>query len=325
MAGGYQQQVFNSPAIGIPGDFADANARMSLIAGPGGLIAGPSGVVVGNFAWVTPPTDPNGSNQVANSFGQGNVAGFVYNDTQALNTVFLSDGTLVIPEGLPVALAVQGDFLVINAGTTEAQVGMKAYATFGTGAVTFAATGSPTSGATSTGSTTTQTTNAITASIAGDVLSITVAAGTVYAGSVITVGTGVAPGTTITAQITPLLAGESVGGIGRYLLSVSQQKSIVSESMTLTYSVLTIGTATGTFLLNQTLTGTTIGGTGSSIWSYITGTGGSGSTMVINYTGASLTSQVIDTVSNVETKWYCANSGGPGQTIKMTSWVGSQG
>src|ERR1700678_2279401 len=101
MSGGYQQQVYNQPAQAVAGDFADANARMTFLAGPGGLTAGPAGLIVGNFAWTAPPTDANGTNLIANSFGSGNVAGFVYNDLQALNTIFLSDGTLAIPEGLP--------------------------------------------------------------------------------------------------------------------------------------------------------------------------------------------------------------------------------
>ena len=132
---GYQTQITNQPAQGVPGDRASQNPIATFDAGPGGLVADASGITIGYFAWVTPPTDPNGTGSIATqSRGSGNVAGFAYNWTQALNTVFLSDAGMVIPQGLPVALATQGDFWVINNGTTEAIVGQKAYAAYGTGA-----------------------------------------------------------------------------------------------------------------------------------------------------------------------------------------------
>jgi hypothetical protein len=324
MTGGYQQQVYSQPAIGVPGDRASQNPIATYDAGPGGLVAGASGVAVGYFAWVAPPTDPNGTSQVANNFGAGNVAGIVMNNTQALNTVFLSDATLVIPEGLPVALMVQGDFDVINNGTTEAVVGQKVYANFQNGQASFAATGTPTAGATSTGSTVTQETVSITGSIVGDLLTVTVAGSTIYPGAVITTGTGVAPNTAIASQVLPLLSGETAGGVGRYNLTISQQKTIASESMTLTYGLLTIGgTVTGTFQVGQTLTGTTIAGF--SITANVSGSGGSGGTMVTNYTGTTISSQSIGTSANVETKWVAACTGLPGALVKITSWVGSQG
>ena len=184
MAQGYQTQVFNQPAQGIQGDRASQNPIATFDAGPGGLVAGPAGVTVGAFAWVVPPTDPNGTGLVANSFGAGNVAGFVYNDLQALNTVFLSDAGVVIPAGLPVALANQGDFWVINNGATEAVIGQKAYATLSSGLASFAATGSPSTTSTATGSTIAASTFSVTGSIAGDVLTVTaVGSGTVVNGA----------------------------------------------------------------------------------------------------------------------------------------------
>jgi len=324
MAQGYQQQIYNQPAIGVPGDLATSNPRATLDVGPGGLVADTGGITVGNFAWVIPPTDPNGANQIATQAnGSGNVAGFCENSTQALNTVFLSDGTLVIPEGLPVTLFTQGDFIVTNSGSTEAQVGFKAYATFGTGAVTFAASGSPTAAASATGSTVAAETFSVTASIASDIMTVTtVGSGTLYPGATIS-GTGVATGTMIAAQITPLLAGESTGGIGRYYLSVSQQKNIASETITGTYGLLTIGTltTTPTFAVGQTLTGTGVVAN-TRITANVTGSGGSGGTMVVN-NNTVVASSTISSQANVETKWYAQSAGGNGAAIKISSWVGS--
>ena len=320
-----QTQVRNQEAQAVQGDRASQNPIATFDAGPGGLVSDGT-ITVGYFAWVIPPTDPNGTNQIATTAaGSGNVAGFVYNDLQALDTVFLSGAGLIIPVGLPVALAVQGDFWVINGGTTEAQVGQKAYAAFGTGAVSFGATASPATTASATGSTVTPETNSWTASVSGDVMTVTAVGGnTIYPGTTIT-GTGVATGTMIAAQITPLLAGEVANGIGRYLLSVSQQKAIASEAMTGTYGLLTIGTLTSTptFAVGQIISGTNVV-TGTTITLNVTGSGGSSGTMVVN-NNANVTSTTISSVSTGETKWVAASAGGPGQIVKMTSWVGTLG
>jgi hypothetical protein len=313
-----QEQVQNQPAQGVAGDRASQNPMSTFDAGPGGLVAGPNGVTVGGFAWVTPPTDPNGTNQIANSYGAGNTAGFVYNDLQALDTIFLSDAGMTIPQGLPVALANQGDFWVINNGTTEVQVGQKAYASYSSGAVSFAVTGSPTQSATSTASTIAAQTFSVTASIAGDVMTVSaVGSGTVYPGATIA-GTGVATGTQISSQLT----GTS-GGTGTYLLSVSQQKSIASETITGTYGLLTVGgTVTGTFAVNAVITGTGVVA-GTQITAAIGGVGGTG-TYVVS-TGTGVGSGAINANGNIETKWSAASAGGVGALVKMTSWVGSQG
>jgi len=322
MSGGWQQQIYNQPAQGVAGDRASQNPMATYDAGPGGLVADTAGVAVGYFAWAIAPTDPNGTNQIATQArGSGNTAGLVYNDTQALNTVFLSDATLVIPAGLPVALANQGDFWVINNGTTEAQVGQKAYATFGTGAVSFAATATPTTGASATGSSIAAETFSVTGSIAEDILTVSaVGSGTVYPGATIS-GTNITTGTQIASQLTG-----TTGGVGTYLLSVSQQKNVVSETISGTYGLLTIGTLTTTpvFTVGQTLnaTGSVVAGT--VITANVTGSGGSGGTMVVS-NNTVVSSQTISTASNVETKFVAASAGQPGALIKITSWVGSQG
>lgn len=322
-----QTQVRNQPAIGVQGNRASQNPMATYDAGPGGLVSDGT-VLVGNFAWVTPPTDPNGTGQLATTVaGFGNAAGFCYNDLQALDTVFLSDAGLTIPAGLPVALAVQGDFDVINSGTTEAiPYVSKAYATFGTGAITFAAAGAPTAAASATGSSIAAETFSVTGSIATDVLTVTaVGSGTVYPGATIS-GTGIATGTQIFSQLTPLLSGEIANGVGRYTLSISQQKAIASETISGTYGLLTIGTltTTPTFAVGQLLTvsGSVVAGT--YITANVTGSGGSGGTMVVS-NNTVVSSQTIASAANIETKYWAVSAGGNGQLIKISSWVGTQG
>ena len=317
-----QKQVYNQPAQGVQGDRVSQNPIATLDAGPGGLVSDGT-VIVGNFAWVIPPTDPNGTDQIATcgNAGDGNAAGFVYNDLQALDTIFLSDAGLIIPQGLPVALATQGDFWVINSGTTEAQVGQKAYANFGSGTVSFAATGTPTAAASATGSTITPENFSVTGSIAEDILTVTaVGSGTVYPGSTIS-GTGITTGTKIASQLTG-----TTGGVGTYLLTVSQQQAVASTTVSGTYGLLTIGTltTTATFAVGQTLTvsGSVVAGT--HITANVSGSGGSGGTMVVD-NNTNVGSQTIASAANVETKWYAASAGIAGALIKITSWVGSQG
>lgn len=316
MSSGYQSQVYNQPAQGVAGDRASQNPIATFDAGPGGLVADASGVSVGAFAWVTPPTDPNGSGSFATQAkGAGSVAGFVYNVTQGLNTVFLSDGTMVIPQGLPVGLATQGDFWVVNNGSTEAVVGQKAYASYGTGLVTFAATGTPTTASTATGSTISASTFSVTATIQNDIMTVSaVGSGTIVNGAVIS-GTGVFTGTQISSQLSG-----TAGGVGVYLLTVDQRKSIASETISGTYGTFTVGTMTvGTgFSIGQILSGSGVSA-GTTIGQLLTGTGGNGSTFAVNLT-QTVGSTSISGTGNIETKWIAMSSGGPGALVKISSW-----
>jgi hypothetical protein len=322
MPGGFQTQVASQPAQAVQGAFASTNPIATFDAGPGGLIADVAGVAVGRFCWTIPPTDPNGSAQVATQAnGAGNVAGFLYNDLQALNTVFLSDGSMVIPQGLAVALATQGDFWVKNDGTAFASVGQKAYATYGNGAVSFAASGAPSVTATATGSTIAPETNSFTGAIVNDVLTVTGAVtGTIYAGTLIA-GTNVPSGIYIASQISG-----TAGGDGTYLLSSSLQRSVAAEAITGSYGLFTVGTltTTPTFAVGQTLSATGAVVAGTQITQLISGAGGSGATFAVN-NNTNVTSQSISSLGNVETKYYAASSGQPGQLVKMTSWVGTNG
>lgn len=318
MSQGYQTQVFNQPQQAVPGDFASANPRNVFPAGPGGFIAGLAGVTVGLAVWKAPPTDPNGTDQTLNNFGSGNITGLVYNDTQALNTVFLSDGTMVIPQGLPVGVLQDGDIWVTNNGTSEAVPGQKAYANVSTGKLSFAATASPTQGASVTGSIAAQTFQ-FTGSIAGNLLTVTaVASGTLVIGGVLT-GTGIAANTQIASQVSG-----SIGGTGTYLLNQSQAQNVSSEVINGSNGLLTVtAVGSGTLTLNGTLGGTGILAN-TTLTAQASGSPGGTGTYIVNLT-QTMSSSTVTQTSTVETKWTAISAAQPGNLVKVSSYIGSFG
>lgn len=313
---GFQTRTTVQPAIGVEGDFASANPRFSVIAGAGAFVAGLAGVIVGRFAWTDPrAVDDVGAPAIVNSFGSGPVVGFVHREFQALLTQYLQESSMLVPPGFGVTLMNGGDFLVKNRGATQALIGMKAYANFADGSISFAASGQPAGGGTSTASTIAAGTNAFTGSIAGNVLSVTGGiTGTLYNGTLVA-GAGVATGTVIDEQLLPLLPGEALRGIGRYALTVPNQ-TVASEAMTGTYGLLTVGgTVAGTYAVGQPVSG---GGTsaGTAITDVGTGLGGAG-TYIVNNT-QTVGSGALNTASNVETKWVCMSPGLTGELVKMS-------
>lgn len=319
MVGGWQTQVYVQPAAAIAGDRASQNPIFSAPAGPGGLVSGALGLTVGVFAWIVAPMDPNGGPQVANSFGVGNVSGFVMREQQALNTTYLSDAGMVVQPGYSVSVQVAGDFWVKNDGTTNAVRGQKAYAFLNSGKASFAATASPITGATSTGSTITAQTFSVTGQIIGDIMTVSVVgSGTVYPGATVS-GTGISTGNQVVSQLngTP-------GGVGQYAMSIGEQNT-ASETISGTYGLLTIGalTSSGPFTVGDQLaaTGSVVAGT--QITASVTGAGGTGATMVVNNNTA-VGSQAINAVSNVETPWYAVSEGLPGELVKISTNFNAQ-
>lgn len=306
---GFQSQVGSQQGIGVEGDFASANPRYSALAGPGGFVAGPQGVRIGYFCWGASPEDQDGTDQVVNSFGAGQPLGFVHRDQQALITAFLGSSSMVIPTGFMVTVFSDGEFLVINNGTTEVTRGMKAYADFATGKVSFAASGSPGS-ASSTSYTIAAGTSSFTGTIAGDVLTVTGAVtGVIYPGTTIS-GTNVASGTKIVSQL-----GGTVGGDGTYAVSIDDQ-TVAATTISGTYGLLTVGgTIAGVFGVGDTLSGSGVT-TGTTITALGTGTGGAGTYIVDPTQTAS--SGTITAGTTVETKWYAASTGAAGSLIKIT-------
>ncbi len=310
---GFQTQVNTQPTMAVAGDFCDVNPRWTVDAGPGGLVAGPS-LFVGRFAWTTPPIDPDGTNTVANSFGGGSVTGFLGRNQQGIFLQYLQEATMQVAVGFGIFLYSAGGFWVVNSGSGEANVGMKAYANYNNGLVTFAATGSPNSGASGTASSIAASTGSFTGSIAGNVLTISVVgSGTAVVGGILS-GTNVASGTQILNQLTG-----TAGGVGTYTVSIEEQ-TVASTTISETYGTLTVGgTLTGTFGVGDVLSGSGGGGvtSGTVITALGTGTGGAG-TYIVSPT-QSVTSTTISATSNVETKWVAMSAGAPGELVKMSS------
>lgn len=317
-----QSQVNVQPAPGIVGDFCSANPRFSVLAGPGGLVAGPLGAYVGRFAWTSSSQqDADSAPAAVNNFGSGLVAGFIHREQQGLITDYLQIASLLVPAGFPITVMDGGDFWAINDGAAAAFPGMKAYAKYADGKVTFAATGAPGT-ASATGSIAAGAGASATGTIVGNLFTATAAlTGTFVAGGVLT-GTGVATGTAIVNQVLPLASGEALGGLGRYNVSLGNQ-NVVSTTISETWGVFTAASAlSGTFGVGDTLTGP--GGssdpvaTGTYIVAQLTGTAGGLGTYLVNLTQTS-TSATVTAGTSIETKWYARSAGAVGELVKISS------
>ena len=316
---GFQTQVYYQPAPAIQGDFASTNPRAVVLAGPGGLVAGPAGVTVGNFCWIVQGNDPDGGPAVVNSFGAGNVSGFVHREQQALITSYLQTSSMVVPAGFPITVMDQGDFWILNSGSGQALPGQKAFANFADGTVSFAAAGATqATGGTSTTSTIAAGTSSFTGSITGSIMTVTaVSSGSIYPGTAIS-GTNVVSGSLVVAQ----LSGTALG-VGTYSVSIPEQ-SVASTTISGTYGLFTVsGTVAGFYGVGDTLTGGSVTA-GTTITALGTGTGGAG-TYIVNPTQSRSSAAINVLASNIETKWYATSSALTGELVKITSWVGAQG
>lgn len=133
----FQTTMNVNPAPAVEGDFASANPRASVLAGPGALVAGSAGVTIGRFAWA----DANGL--VLNS-GTGTPSGFVHREQQGVITEWLGRSTMLVPKGLPITLHNAGDFWVRTA--TAATIGQKIFASITDGTVQTGAAGATIAG-----------------------------------------------------------------------------------------------------------------------------------------------------------------------------------
>lgn len=313
--GDFPNQVGVQPAPAVEGDFASANPRFSLMAGAGALVAGAAGVIIGRFAWTAPSAlDSDNAPAVVNSFGAGSVSGFVGRNQQGLITKYLDASGMRIQAGFEMWLYNGGDFWAKNNGSTNAQIGQKAFASLADGSVLFAAAGSTPASATVTGSIGPQT-NAFTGSISGNVLTVTaVSQGTLVPGTTLTGTAGVATGTKIVGQLSG-----TTGGVGTYSLNIPEQ-TVLSGPITGTYGLLTVASvSSGTLGVGDVLSGTGGGGvtTGTTITQLGTGTGGAG-TYVVDPTQTVAVGTVINAALAVETKWYAYSPGLPGELVKMS-------
>ena len=214
MSGSFQTAMNVTQAPAVAGDFASVNPRHSQLTAPGGLVAGPSGLTVGLFCWLDP------TQTMVNNYGTGLPGGFVHREQNAYLTVYLTAYGMTIPAGMAVGnVFSSGDFWVKNTGSSAVVPNMKAYANYSTAAATFAATGNAPAG------------GVVTGSISGTTLTVTgVTSGALAVNQPIT-GTGVTPGTYITAL------GTGTGGAGTYTVNNSQ--TVSSEALSSTSAVET--------------------------------------------------------------------------------------
>ena len=311
----FQTVTRNLQAPAVVGDFASMNPYASQLStqvyNSVGFRAGASGLVIGLFAWLDPSTWTFASNA-----GAGVPQGFVgRGGMSALITTYLSTSGMTIPAGFPTANIYDGgDFWVVNSGTTETSPGQKAYANNTTGVATFAATGAPTNGGSGTTSTIAASTNGATGTIVDNLFTaVSGLSGSLVPGTALT-GTGVTVGTRIVSQVLPLIGGETLLGLGRYLVTPRNQ-TVTSTAITGTYGTLTIGgTVVAGIAVGQAVASTSTAA-GTVVTALGTGTGGAG-TYIVNLT-QTVGSEAIRTQTNSETGWTCASFGQPGELVKI--------
>jgi hypothetical protein len=291
---GFQQFVNNELPIGVPGDFASVNPRAAIVAGPNQFVAPAAGVNVGSFAWFDPTTGIASNYYKATGF-----LGFVHRENNGLITQFLGIATLTVVPGNMVTGMSYGDYLAIFAG--GATVGQAVYADPVTGAAT---AGAPSNAGTT----------ALAGSVAaGGVLTVTGVTGTLAVGQLVLLGT-LPEGTYIVSL------GTGTGGDGTYNLAnvngtaiaavgattggstlgpqetiytvgspvdagFSVATSTIAPGATGLYGTLTLGAApTGTVSVGDFISGTGIPAN-VQILQLLTGSGGSGSTYLVSWSG----------------------------------------
>jgi len=275
---GFQRQVNLTPAPAAAGDFASANPRASVLAGPNGLVAGPLGVTVGKFAWV------DIDDITVKSYGVAPHApnGFVHREQQALITAYLAEAGVLVPEGFPVTLHQEGDFWALLTGADAAVRGSAIYANYGTGDVTAvnAATGGVVTGAM--GSTNTAALGAtFTASGSGTNLTVSAVTGVISIGDTIS-GTGIPAGTTIVSQTSG-----TTGGAGVYVTSAAT--TISAATATAFGSTVVVSATTGLISIGDTISGGAGFPVGATVATQVSGTPGGAGTYTLSAPGTAYT------------------------------------
>lgn len=206
MVATFQKTVNAQPAPAVEGDFASANPRRTLLAGPGALTAGAL-LLVGRFAFA------RNDNGVTNNAHPGVACrfGFVQRDQIALITAWLGSDTMQVPAGVECSLFDGGDYWARFAG--GAAIGTSVFADFVTGLC----------------STTIPAGASFTGVIAANVLTVSALTGTVKPGAPLS-GTGVTAGSIIGPQLTG-----PIGGAGTY--TVAGTTTAASTAMTTTGGV----------------------------------------------------------------------------------------
>lgn len=307
----FQSQVNIQPAVGVAGDFASANPRASVLAGPGSLVAGPDGLTIGAFAWVDASV-----NQASNAPAPGSSSapnGFVGRQSNmGLITTFLGKDSMLIPKGLPVTLHNGGDFWMKNDASAESVLGYKVYASLADGTISkFAAAGTAASagGTDSAGAiAAASTASSASSTISGNIFTTGPSVSNSFGVGAILTGSNVVTGTMITKQLTG-----DPGDVGTYEVSIPQ--TVASTTISGTYGVYTkTGTIAGEFNVGDVLSGTGVtGGT------KIVTDNGDGTYNVTPSQSAS--GNVITATGDIETGWYCRSLAAPGELVKISSYA----
>lgn len=215
----FQKEINAQPAPAVKGDFADANVRATVIAGPGALVAlgqqtvGATVVdrypIVGNFAWGNQVTGFASSRYFGETVAK---LGFVHRENQAVITPFLAEQEMRLAQGLPVTLMNQGSFWAQFAAA--AAVGQKVFANYRDGSV-YAANGG----------TSTTVASAMTGSIVGatGVLTVSAITGTLSVGTVLS-GGAMPAGVAIVSQLSG-----TIGGVGTYQTTATANVAALTD------------------------------------------------------------------------------------------------
>lgn len=310
LIGSFQGRVNSYNPLGVEGDFASANPRATALTGGfdangnmiGAFIAGPNGVTIGNFAWV------EADGRTVNNYATGAVAptGFVHRDQQGLLTEYLQAAGTLIPAGFPVTLMVEGDFLDLIAGGSDAVYGSACYASYADGSLYIGAAPTGASATGSIGAT-------FTATAAGTSLAVTAVTGLISIGDTIA-GTGVPSGTTITAQVSG-----TPGGAGTYTTSVATTASAATvTSFGVVLDVTAV--ASGLLAVGDAISGTGVP-SGATIASQVSGaTGGVGVYTIDIAATAYAASTTITVTAGILTKFVAKTSASVGELVQISTW-----
>lgn len=290
---GFQNVVNLTQAPAVAGDFASANPRATVLAGPGGLVAGVGGVTVGKFAWVNPS-----DGKTVQSYGTATVApsGFVHRDQQALIQNYLQIASMNVPVGFGVTLHNAGDFWALVTGSTAATIGAAVYANYSTGDITIGSAASGASVTASMGSTSTAALGATFTASAGTPttqLVVTSVTGFISIGEQVS-GTGITAGTTIVSQLSG-----TPNGAGTYILSAANTTS--AATVTSFGNVFKTSAATGLISVGETISGGAGFPVGATVTSQVSGTAGGAGVYTMSAAGTAYTASAtgVTTFGNV--------------------------
>lgn len=264
---GFQNVVNITPAPAVAGDFASANPRASVDAGPGGLVAGVGGVTVGKFAWIA------SDGVTVHSFGAAPNApnGFVHREQQALIQTYLAESGNNVPQGFPVTLMSQGDFWATLTGANAAVIGSALFANYADGSVTAVAAPGNASATGAIGSTNTALMGStFTATGSGTNLTTSAVTGYIAIGDTIS-GTGVPAGTTIVSQTSG-----TANGAGVYVTSQATTSS--GATVTSFGTTLDVTSTTGLISVGDVVSGGSGFPVGATVVSQLSGTAGGAGT-----------------------------------------------